>query len=61
MPKRVSNRSKATAVGAGAGLAGSVATYVSMRYGVPLELTMPAVTAGVAWLARWASKLDPHG
>lgn len=58
--KRVSNRTKATVVGGGAG---AVVTWLAIeaqrRYGVPAEVGATIIGGAMAWLARWAAKLDP--
>lgn len=56
---RVSNKTKATATTGSAGMVGALATWASVKYGVPLELTIPAIGVVLGWLGRWAAKLSP--
>lgn len=59
MAKRISNRTKATSATSSAGMAGAVATWASLKYGIPLEITIPAVGVVLGFIGRWAAKLDP--
>lgn len=59
-PKRVSNKTKATTANAGAGITGALATWASVKYGVPLELTIPVIGIVCGFVGRWAAKLSPH-
>ena len=56
---RVKNTTKATTTTGAAGVAGAVATWASVKYGVPLELTIPVVGVVLGWIGRWAAKLNP--
>ena len=60
MANRVSNKTKATATTSGTGMAGAVAAWASMKYGVPLELTIPVVGLVLGFVGRWAAKLNPN-
>lgn len=56
----VSNKTKATAVGGGAGvLLPYLATLASAKWGVPVEVAFAAVGGVAALLGRWAAKLSP--
>lgn len=58
--KKVTNKTRATAANATAGLTTYVAGVLSVKHGVPMEVTLPAVGLLFAWLGRWAAKLNPH-
>lgn len=55
----ITNVNKATAAGTGAGFVGALAAYLAMKFGLPEELVLTALTAGFGFLARWAAKLNP--
>lgn len=62
----MSNTTKATAVGAGAGGTGAIViAWLSAegerRYGIPFAVTAGVLGTGAAYLARWAAKLLPDG
>jgi hypothetical protein len=57
--RKVSNPAKASVATGSAGMAGAVATWAAVKYGVPLELTIPVVGALLGWVGKWAGKLDP--
>lgn len=64
--KRVGNVSRATMVGAGSGVAGSVViSWLSAegekRYGIPLAVTASVLGTAFTFVARWAAKLLPDG
>lgn len=60
MAKRVNNKTKATAASGAVGMATAAGTWAALKYGVPMEFTVPAAGALFAWLGRWAAKLNPH-
>lgn len=60
MAKKVSNKNKATATTGVAGMAGALGTLAAVKYGVPLEITVPVVGAVLGFLGRWAAKLNPQ-
>jgi hypothetical protein len=57
--RKVSNTTRATGANSAAGMAGAVATWASLKYGVPLEVTIPAVGVVLGFIGRWAAKLSP--
>ena len=59
MAKRISNKTKATATNSVAGMGTAAGAWAAMKYGVPVELTIPAAGVLFAWLGRWAAKLNP--
>lgn len=60
MAKKFRNTTKATATNGAAGMATAAATWASLKYGVPIEFTVPAAGALFAFIGRWAAKLNPH-
>ena len=58
--KPIKNTTKGTVASASAGGAGAVAGYLTYKYGVPLEITLPVVTVVLGFIGRWAAKLNPN-
>jgi hypothetical protein len=60
MAKKISTANKATAVGGTtAALSTYAAMWLSQKYGVPSEVAALGAGTLLAWVARWAGKLNP--
>lgn len=58
--QKVTNTTKGTVGTSAAGMAGAIGTWAAMKYGVPIEIAVPAVGGLLAFVGRWASKLNPR-
>lgn len=57
---KVKNTTKsATTIGVAGAVSAYGAGFLQAHYGVPLEVGAPVVGFLLAWLGRWAAKLDP--
>lgn len=61
----MNNRTKATATGAAAGVVGAplvvwLAGLAEVKAGVPAPVAASVLGGTFAFIARWASKLDPY-
>jgi hypothetical protein len=41
-------------------MAGAIGTWAALKYGVPMEIAVPAVGGLLAFVGRWAAKLNPN-
>lgn len=65
MPKKSTNVTRATVVGASTGaVATPIIAYgaqvLEVKTGIPAMVTMPALGALAGFFMRWAAKLNPH-